>query len=276
MNDKKNMTTIGAVESLWRYPVKSMSGEKLPEVFMGFSGVYGDRVFAVKNLAACKGFPYLNANAHPQMLLYHPQFRHPERSVKPPNLTEAMNISPGVTPANGEPEDLLLDVVTPSGEMMAIDDPKLLEILGENLRGENRLSLVRSDRALTDCRPISLISLQTVKQIETELSIPIGKKRFRANIYFDFSTAGEGFGEDDLIGCRLRIGSKAEIMILERDPRCKMISLDPETGEHNPQILRSVAKAHSACAGVYCAVLVEGVIKDGDSIELMNSVKANC
>lgn len=59
-------------------------------------------------------------------------------------------------------------------------------------------------------------------------------------------------------------------MVLERDPRCKMISLDPETGEHNPQILRSVAKAHTACAGVYCAVLIEGMLRAGDSIELLD------
>ena len=264
------MAKIGTVESLWRYPVKSMRGEMLPEAFAGFSGIYGDRCYAVKNSTARCGFPYLNANVQPEMLLYRPQFRYPERSVKPPNLTEAMKIAPGVTPANGEPEDLLLNVVTPSGETIAVDDPKLLEMLGENLRGENHLSLVRSDRALTDCRPLSLISLQTVKQIENELDIPIDKRRFWANIYFDFTANSEGFAEDDLIGCRLRISSHAEIMILERDPRCKMISLDPETGEHNPQILRVVAQKHEANAGVYCAVLVEGVIKIGDAIELLN------
>jgi DNA-binding MarR family transcriptional regulator len=34
-------------------------------------------------------------------------------------------------------------------------------------------------------------------------------------------------------------------MVLERDPRCKMISLDPDTSEHNPEVLRKVAQAHS-------------------------------
>src|SRR5918998_5643890 len=109
------MTTIGTVESLWRYPVKSMSGEEMPEIFMGFSGVYGDRCYAFKNSAARKGFPYLNANVQQQMLRYRPQFRHAERAARPPNLAEAMSIGPGVTHANAEPGDLLLDVVTPSG-----------------------------------------------------------------------------------------------------------------------------------------------------------------
>ena len=38
------MELIGTVESLWRYPVKSMRGEELQEAFVGFSGVYGDRL----------------------------------------------------------------------------------------------------------------------------------------------------------------------------------------------------------------------------------------
>lgn len=262
------MTTVGTVESLWRYPVKSMRGAEIPEVFMGFSGIYGDRCYAFKNSAARKGVPYLTATAQQRMLLYRPQFRHPERASKPPNLTEAESIAPGITPANGDAEDMVLDIVTPSGEMVSVDDPALIKLLGEGISEKNQLKLVRSDRALTDCRPVSLISLSTVRQVEAELSIPIDKRRFRANIYFDFASDGSGFAEDNFVGRRLRIGSKAIIMVLERDPRCKMISLDPDTGEHNPEILRKVVKAHDNFAGVYCAVLVEGLLKKGDLIEL--------
>jgi len=59
-------------------------------------------------------------------------------------------------------------------------------------------------------------------------------------------------------------------MVLERDPRCKMISLDPDTGEHNPEVFRKVAQAHGNFAGVYCAVLVEGVLSESDPIELLD------
>jgi uncharacterized protein len=263
------MTTIGAVESLWRYPVKSMSGEEMTEMFMGFSGIYGDRCYAFKNSAARKGVPYLTATLQQQMLRYRPQFRYPERAVMPPNLIEAMSIAPGITTANAEPNDLILNVVTPSGAILGVDDPALLEMLGEGLRGENHLTLVRSDRALTDCRPVSLISLQTVRQLESELGVSVDKRRFRANVYLNL-TSGAGFSEDELVGRRLRIGSHAVIMVLERDPRCKMISLDPDTGEHNPEVFRKVAQAHSAFAGVYCAVLVEGILTKNDSIELLD------
>jgi hypothetical protein len=236
---------------------------------MGFSGFYGDRCYAFKNSGARKGFPYLNANVQQQMLLYHPKFRYPERTVKPPNLIEATSIAPGVMPANAEPEDMMLDVVTPSGTVVAIDNPALIEMLGEGLRGENHLTLVRSDRALADCRPVSLISLQTVRQIEEELGRPVDKRRFRSNIYINL-TSENGFSEDELVGRKLSLGSKAMIAVLERDPRCKMISLDPDTGEHNPEVLRNVAQAHEAFAGVYCAVLVEGVLSVGDPVGVVD------
>jgi uncharacterized protein len=262
------MKIIGKVESLWRYPVKGMRGEEIPAAFMGFSGFYEDRCYAVKDSTARKGFPYLNGNIQPEMLRCQPQFRHFEKSLKPPNLDEASSLPPGVNPTVPDENDFDLDIITASGKTYSIDDPSLLTMLGENLRGEHNLSIVRSDRALTDCRPVSLISLQTISQIEAESNISLDKRRFRMNIYFNLNSE-MGFGEDEFIGRRLRIGNKAELMVLEKDPRCKAISLDPETGEHNPQILKNVAQNHDANAGVYCAVLVEGVLTVGDSIGIL-------
>ena len=51
------MSVVGRVDSLWRYPVKSMRGEELEEAFVGFPGVYGDRSFAFRSSASPKGFP---------------------------------------------------------------------------------------------------------------------------------------------------------------------------------------------------------------------------
>jgi uncharacterized protein YcbX len=262
------MTTVGTVESLWRYPVKSMRGEELPELFMGFSGMYGDRCAAFRSSTARKGFPYLNANVQPSMLTYQPRFRS-DRSFQPPNLPEALSIEPGVTPANADAEEMSLEVVTPSGEVLSIDDPALIERLGEGLRDAPQLKLVRSDRALTDCRPVSLISLSTIRQIELELDIPLDPRRFRANIYFNLTTGSGGFAEDEFVGRRLRIGTSATVMVLERDPRCRLLSLDPDTGDNNPAVFRHVVQAHENLAGVYCAVLVEGILRKGDSIELL-------
>ena len=62
------MSVVGRVESVWRYPVKSMRGEQLPEIFAGFAGVYGDRLFAFKSSATPVGFPYLTGREAHEML----------------------------------------------------------------------------------------------------------------------------------------------------------------------------------------------------------------
>ena len=49
------------------------------------------------------------------------------------------------------------------------------------------------------------------------------------------SASANGFAEDAFVGKRLRIGERAVIAVLDRDPRCKMISLDPDTGEENSE-----------------------------------------
>ena len=48
-----------------------------------------------------------------------------------------------------------------------------------------------------------------------------------------------------------------------------MITLDSHTAQPNPQVLKQVARAHDNKAGVYGAVLVEGTIRPGDQIKLM-------
>jgi hypothetical protein len=58
--------------------------------------------------------------------------------------------------------------------------------------------------------------------------------------------------------------------VTDRDPRCKMITLDPDTAQANPEVMRRVAKDHDGTAGVYAAVLVEGVIRAGDAIALLD------
>ena len=49
-----------------------------------------------------------------------------------------------------------------------------------------------------------------------------------------------------------------------------MITLDPDTSEANPNIIKHLASNHEGYAGVYGAVLVEGVVKAGDAIELLD------
>ena len=263
------MPVVGRVESLWRYPVKSMRGEPLPEAFAGFPGVYGDRVYAFLSSAAPKGFPYFTGREQQQMIRYRAAYRNGGRMAMPPNLAEAEALGSGLTPLYAEAADRTIDVETPSGETLAIDDPRLIELLREGKRDGLELSLIRSERALTDCRPVSLISLQTMRQLSQEVGVDLDERRFRANVYVDMASVA-GYGEDAWVGRRLRIGSKAELAVMKRDTRCKMITLDPDTGEANPEVMQVVARKHDSTAGVYAVVLVEGAIRANDEISLLD------
>jgi uncharacterized protein YcbX len=263
------MTTVGRVEAVWRYPVKSMQGEELSEAFVGFSGVYGDRLYAFRSSRAPVGFPYLTARELGAMLQYRPRFRNATQAAKPPNQDAAEGLAPGVTPVYAQPDDLAIDVETPSGALLAIDDPALLRRLQDEVGGDHVLTLLRSDRAMTDCRPVSLISVQTARQLGEETGLSLDKRRFRANVYLDVANV-KGFAEDAFVGKTLRIGPKVTVTVLERDPRCKMITLDPDTAEAAPPVMKTLAAAHDSKAGVYAAVLVEGTIRRGDEISVLS------
>jgi hypothetical protein len=261
------MSIIGKVDSLWRYPVKSMRGEELEELFAGFPGIYGDRVFAFRSSANHKGFPYLTARDERRLLQYRPRFRFPDKAARPINLIQAE--SKNANSLSADLADLVVDVETPDGETLAIDDPALVEMLRANIDQKHEVTLIQSQRAMTDCRPISIFSLQSAQQLAEETGTQVDKRRFRANVYVDL-TASKGFAENELVGRSVRIGPKVTIAILERDARCVMITLDPDTGEQAPAILKKVAQAHDGMAGVYGAVLVEGMLHKGDSVEMID------
>ena len=261
------MSIVGKVDSLWRYPVKSMRGEELDEAFAGFSGIYGDRLFAFRSSASPKGFPYFTAREQRRLLQFRPHFRYPEKAARPINLTEAESM--GANPVSADSSELMIDVETPNGKTLGIDDPTLMEMLRTDIDQKHKLTLMRSERALTDCRPVSIFSLQSARQLEEETGVPIDKRRFRANVYADLTSAG-GFAENDFVGRSLRIGPKVVLKILERDARCVMITLDPDTTEKTPEILKKVAQAHEGMAGVYGAVMVEGMLHKGDPVEVLD------
>ncbi|MEY2506333.1 MAG: uncharacterized protein QOH01_662 [Verrucomicrobiota bacterium] len=263
------MSVIGKVDSLWRYPVKSMRGEELEEMFAGYGGVYGDRLFAFESSAAPRGFPFFTGREQRQMIRYRPRFRDPRKAAQPVNLAEAEALSPNINPITANAADLMIDVETPDGKTFAVDDPALTEHLRAGLDQKHELRLLRSDKAMTDCRPLSIFSVQTAKKLSEETGTDVDKRRFRANVYLDLSTAA-GFAEDQFVGKSLRLGERAIVSVLQRDGRCMMITLDPDTAEKTPAILKAVAQAHEGMAGVYGAVLVEGIVRKGDPVELLD------
>ena len=259
------MGIIGRVDSLWRYPVKSMRGEEMEEMFAGYAGVYGDRMFAFRSSAAPAGFPYFTGRDLRQMIRYQPRFREREKAARPINLAAAEEN--GAAPLSASAEELMIEVETPEGDRFAINDPRLRELLCADQ--DKHLTLIRSDRALTDAKPISLFSVQTAQQLGNETGMSVDKRRFRANVYLDLPGL-EAFAEDEFVGRSLRFGSKVVVSVLLRDSRCMMVTLDPDTADKAPEVLKAIAQKHEGKAGVYGAVLTEGLIRKGDPVELLD------
>lgn len=260
------MPIIGKVDSLWRYPVKSMRGEEMDEVFAGYAGVYGDRLFAFRSSSAPVGFPYFTGRDQRQMIRYRARFRDAAKAARPGNQREAEENGAWPLPASME---LAVDVETPDGKFLEIGDPTLIDFLRTGIEHSNGVTLLRSDRAMTDCAPLSLFSLQTVRQLEGESGIPIDKRQFRANVYLDLPDAA-GFSENEFVGRSVRLGSKVLVSITKLDGRCMMITLNPDTAEKSPEVLKTVAQKHEGKAGLYAAVLTEGIVRKGDPVELLD------
>ncbi len=261
------MEQIGTVETACRYPVKSMAGEEMDAAFVGFAGMMGDRAYAFLPVgAATTGFPWHTAREQENLVLYRPRYRHQAASTFPVNVTASFAMPPGVNPVFPSSDAFAVEVATPGGRTLPVDAPELAAELGEH-RGKP-LSLHFSERGIYDSRPVSLFGNATARALGAAMGKPMDRRRFRANFYADW-TDDQPFREDHLVGRTLQLGDRLRIAVLERDRRCKMITLDPDTGEMDASIMRHVARAHDGKAGVYAAIVVEGIVRKGDPIWLL-------
>jgi uncharacterized protein YcbX len=262
------MERIGTLETVCRYPVKSMAGEELGQAFVGFAGVMGDRAYAFVRVPGPKGFPWHTGREQESLVLYRPRYRDAAAAAALPlNVEKSFAMAPGVAPVfPGGGGAFAVDVATPGGRTLAVDAPELRAELEE--RGGQKVELRFSERSLVDCRPVSLFGNATARALGEELGMALDRRRFRANLYADWDD-GRPHREDELVGRALQVGDRLRVAVLERDPRCKMITLDPDTAAVEPRILRHVTDAHGGTAGVYAAVLVEGVVRRGDPILLV-------
>ncbi len=244
------MKTVGQVASLWRYPVKSMGGERVSSVYAARRGLRGDRRLAFSSASAPVGKPMLAGEERTVML------RCAARFVVPP--------------ATDDPVDpKTVEVSLPDGTLWRADDAALIPGLQSGLARQNPMWLTQDNAPFMDCRPIALMSLATLEQLSREMGSTLAPRRFRENILLDLEAAG-GFSEDAFVGHTLRIGDHVEIAITERDPRCRVITVDPETGETMPELMKLVARDHQSRAGVYGIATVPGFISAGDAVTLLD------
>ncbi len=243
-----------------------MRGEVLDEVFVAYTGLMGDRVYAVSSAAADPEFPWHTNREHEEFILYQARFKDHGQTLRPEALEAATE--EGLNPPYPPADAFSVEAQTPKGETMDIESPAFIDHLGDQC--EAQLEVLFTQKNMVDCRPLSLFSLQTLGQLGRETNMKLDKRRFRANLYVDWISE-RGFYENELIGRKIEIGERLEVMVIELDPRCKTITIDPATAATQARLLRHIVKNHGGSAGVFAAVLREGVVKTGDQIRLIES-----
>jgi uncharacterized protein YcbX len=234
------------VLELWRYPVKSLQGERLDVAEFGGEGIAGDRQWALFDLDTGFG---LTARREPDLLFAAARVR----------------------------EHGGVEVVLPDGTVTA-DDAVLSDWLGRRVQ-------LRSAAAVTE-RPrfeapddnfaesrrgwhdwmggegafhddaegrVSLISTATLGTWD--------RRRFRSNVVLD------GAGEDRLVGASVRLGG-ATLAIGRRIPRCVMVTR-PQPGGigRDTGVLKTIHRERGGELAVAAQVLVPGTVRTGDLLE---------
>lgn len=259
---------IGSIESIWRYPVKGMRGEEIPYVYTAFSGLMGDRVYGVIAEDGHPAFPWHTGRDQEEFVLYNAQYKSSNELLLPKDLDEFEGMAPGVNPIYPDADAFKVDVETLNGKTFDVESPEFLQDL-EQTTGR-KLRIHATQMGQHDCRPVSIFSLSAAERLGEEIGMAVDKRRFRANFYVQWDNQNDPYYEFSLVGKTVTIGNRLELKIIERDPRCKMITLDPDTAEASPKLLRHVAKNHGGDAGVFAAVLREGRVKQGDPISLVD------
>lgn len=246
-DDAGQAASIGIVRRLRRYPVKGMAGEDLTEAYVSYAGILGDRVYAFTAPDAPAEFPWMTSRQWRGMILLKPKFL----------------AGPPAQEGRVEQSRYRVEVLTPEGERFEVSDARFLEYLRKKFGRE--LTFHFSERSMQDARPVSIFGMKTLESLSKEVGLELDIRRFRPNLFVEW-TDSRPFFEETLVGRRVRIGAIVELMVVKKNMRCVVTTLDPDTAQPSPEVFEAIAKNHGSCVGMYAAVLREGVIRPGDSV----------
>jgi uncharacterized protein len=236
---------IGHVEALFRYPVKSMAGERLETATLGRHGLDGDRRLAFRRMDNRGGFPWLTASKLPELLRFAP-VRREDR-------------------ADG---DLLTHIRTPEGaEMPVFSEDLAAEI--EHRYGAS-VQMMQLKRGIFDEVSLSVIALDTVYEISRLAGVGPDVRRFRPNVVVRLLRSLP-FREDEWLGGVLSFGEEDDapaIAVTMRDERCAMVNLDPDSATSTPEVMKAIVRRNENYAGIYGTVTRVGRLAVGQTLFL--------
>jgi uncharacterized protein len=224
---------MASVVELWRYPVKSMAGERLHSCAVAQTGLEGDRRWALVDGSLNRAGKFMTIRQDERMLTYHARIA-------------------------GD----AVEVVTPGGELVEMDGRLVSQLATETSRP---LTLRELEGANFDDSPVLLINVATIAAFGAEVGMELDRRRFRANLYVDGFAPEEEVG---WIGRRVVVG-EVELEVVNRCERCVIVTRDPDTTAATPELLRVLTETHEKCLGVYCQVTRPGRISVGDPVHVV-------
>jgi hypothetical protein len=243
--DRAMVREIGEVEAIFRYPVKSMAGERLEAANLGWHGIEGDRRLALRRVEDRSGFPFLTASKLPDLVTFLPQ-----------------------RGGNGATGDLPEHIRTPDGKELPAFGEELAAEIGSRYGAP--VQMMQFKHGIFDEASISVIATHTVEEICRMAGQSPDVRRFRPNILVRLRRPG-AFQEDEWLGGMLSFGEGADaaaVAVTLRDERCAMVNLNPETASLAPEMMKAVVRANDNYAGIYGVVTRIGRVEIGQKVML--------
>jgi hypothetical protein len=296
------MTTgglVGSVAALWRFPVKSMAGERLDHADLEGGQILGDRAYALIETATGKVVSAKSAKAFPDLLdcragfveAPRPGREMPAVQITLPNGTSVSSESGeaeralseyygrDMTLARAAPDDFTIDQYHPdvegadgAGRRDAVADQKLGSAFFAELGMDSPVPV----GAFFDLFPLSVITTSTLDRLQALApGSRFDPRRFRMNVIVASREAG--LIENDWIGHALQIGDAVRLRVALRDPRCVMTTLAQGDLPKDTHVLRALVQHNKVqvgpadklpCAGVYAVTETSGTIQVGDAVTL--------
>lgn len=231
---------VGSVAEVWRYPVKSVLGERVPDVGVDARGLAGDRLWAVVDDDGKLGSG--------------------KSSTRFRKLEGLLDLAAAVPPGSDVPE-----ITWSDGRRRAVGDPGLDDDLSA-LAGRRVRVLREGEVEHHDDGPVHLLTTASLRWLGGLLGHAVPVARFRPNLVVD--TPGlEGTPEQDWVGREVRVG-EVVLRVVQPMPRCVMTTMAQADLEADPLVLRTLTERAGADFGVLLEVVAPGRVSVGDEVRL--------
>lgn len=246
------------LDAIWRYPVKSLQGERLAEATLDSSGLRGDRCWGVRDEVTGK---ILTGRREPQLLLAAASLADDgEPDIVLPSGDRCRGIGPEIDAALSDwlhrPVALIGAVGSPRGDAEyfadATDDTS------------PAIEWTMPADRFVDSSPLLLLTTASLRA--GARLYPAGDwdvRRFRPNFLIEIDA--EGWVEDAWCGQTVNVGAA---VVLPRQPcvRCTMVTrLQPEL-TRDLDIYKTIARHHDGTLGVWTDVKEPGSVRVGDPV----------